>query len=66
MLRDKRFGVDAIVSTMNDWIDEIPRARQFHPDQYEALRAAPAEHLDRAALSEDKRNETVTRVRVSR
>ena len=45
MLRDKRFGVDAIVSTMNDWIDEFSGRGNFTLIRYEALRAAPAEHF---------------------
>jgi hypothetical protein len=45
MLRDKRFGVGAIVSTMNDWIDEFSGRDNFTLVKYEALRAAPAEHF---------------------
>jgi hypothetical protein len=45
MLRDKRFGVRAIISTMNDWIDEFSRRDNFILMRYEALRASPAEHF---------------------
>src|SRR6266480_3989563 len=45
MLRDKRFGVGAIVSTMNDWIGEFSERHNFTLIRYEALRAAPAEHF---------------------
>src|SRR5438876_9216119 len=45
MLRDKRFGIGAIVSTMNDWSDEFSRRDNFTLIKYEALRAAPAEHF---------------------
>jgi len=45
MLRDRRFGIGAIVSTMNDWIGEFSERRNFTLIRYEALRAAPAEHF---------------------
>ncbi len=45
MIRDKRFGIGAIVSTMNDWSDEFSRRDNFTLIKYEALRAAPAEHF---------------------
>jgi hypothetical protein len=45
MLRDKRFGVRAIVSTMNDWMDEFSRRDNFTLIRYEALRASAAEHF---------------------
>ena len=45
MLRDKRFGVRAIVNTMNDWIDEFSGRNNFTLIRYEALRASPAEHF---------------------
>src|SRR5438067_8232467 len=45
MLRDRRFGVRAIVSTMNDWMDEFSRRDNFTLVRYEALRASPAEHF---------------------
>src|SRR6266516_3702802 len=41
MLRDKRFGVRAIVDTMNDWINEFSRRDNFTLIRYETLRAAP-------------------------
>ena len=45
MLRDRRFGIGAIVSTMNDWIGEFSERDNFTLIRYEALRAAPAEHF---------------------
>ena len=45
MLRDKRFGVRAIVQTMNDWMNEFSGRENFTLIQYEALRASPAEHF---------------------
>jgi hypothetical protein len=45
MLRDRRFGVRAIVNTMNDWINEFSGRDNFTLVRYEALRASPAEHF---------------------
>src|SRR4030095_6214444 len=45
MLRDRRFGIGAIVSTMNDWIGEFSGRDNFTLIRYEALRAGPAEHF---------------------
>lgn len=45
MLRDRRFGVRAIVNAMNDWIKEFSGRDDFILVQYEALRASPAEHF---------------------
>ncbi len=45
MLRDRRFGVSAIVNTMNDWIEEFSGRDDFILVQYEALRASPAEYF---------------------
>src|SRR6266699_5192079 len=45
MLRDKRFGVRAIINTMNDWIEEFSGRDDFILVQYEALRASPAEYF---------------------
>jgi hypothetical protein len=45
MLRDRRFGIGAIVSTMNDWSDEFSGRNNFTLIRYEALRAAPSEHF---------------------
>ncbi|HEX9282128.1 MAG TPA: sulfotransferase domain-containing protein, partial [Candidatus Udaeobacter sp.] len=42
---DKRFGVRAIINTMNDWIDEFSRRDNFILIRYEALHASPAEHF---------------------
>jgi hypothetical protein len=41
MLRDGRFGVRAIVRTMNDWMNEFNRRNNFALLRYEAIRAAP-------------------------
>jgi hypothetical protein len=45
LLRDDRYGIDAIVSTMNDWLDEFSPHRHFLLVRYESLRAAPAEQF---------------------
>jgi len=45
MLRDGKFGVRAIVTTMNDWIKEFSGRDDFILVQYEALRASPTEHF---------------------
>jgi hypothetical protein len=43
MLRDKKFGLYAIINAMNDWMDEFSTRDNFTLVRYEALRAAPAE-----------------------
>ena len=45
MLRDRRFGVRAIINAMNDWINEFSGRDNFSLVRYEALRASPAEHF---------------------
>ena len=45
MLRDRRFGVRAIINAMNDWINEFSGRGNFTLVRYEALRASPAEHF---------------------
>ena len=50
LLRDPRYGIGAIVETMNDWLDEFSRSRNFLLLRYESLRAAPAEQF-RALLA---------------
>jgi hypothetical protein len=45
LLRDQRFGIGAIVGTMNDWLEEFSRCRDFLLVRYEALRTAPAEQF---------------------
>src|SRR5881396_1448333 len=45
MLRDRTFGVHAIVNTMNDWIEEFSGRDNFTLIRYEALRASPGEHF---------------------
>jgi len=43
MLRDRRFGIGAMVRTMNDWLNELTRHDHFALLRYEMIRAAPAE-----------------------
>jgi hypothetical protein len=50
LLRDRRFGISAIVETMNDWLREFSRCRDFLLVRYESLRAAPTEQF-RALLA---------------
>jgi hypothetical protein len=45
MLRDKRFGVPAIVNTMNDWIEEFSGRDDFILIRYEGFRASPPEYF---------------------
>jgi hypothetical protein len=45
MLRDRRFGVRAIIDAMNDWINEFSGRDNFSLVRYEALRASPDEHF---------------------
>src|SRR5215470_10477412 len=45
MLRDEKFGMRAIISTMNHWLHEFSERDNFILVRYEALRAAPAEHF---------------------
>jgi hypothetical protein len=45
MLRDGKFGVRAIVNTMNDWIEEFSGRDDFVLIRYEVLRASPTEHF---------------------
>ena len=45
MLRDEKFGLRAIVSPMNDWLNEFSQRDNFTLVRYEALRASPAEHF---------------------
>jgi hypothetical protein len=45
MLRDARFGVRAIVRTMNDWMNELSGRDNFALLRYETMRAAPAEEF---------------------
>src|SRR5438034_7362273 len=45
LLRDKKFGIRAIVRTMNDWLSEFSARENFMIIRYESLRASPAEHL---------------------
>jgi hypothetical protein len=45
MLRDEKFGMRAIISTMNDWLNEFSERENFTLVRYEALRASPAEHF---------------------
>src|SRR6266513_1620948 len=50
MLRDRRFGMHAIINAMNDWINEFSGRDNFSLVRYEALRASPAEYF-RALLA---------------
>ena len=45
MLRDEKFGMRAIISTMNHWLNEFSQGDNFTLVRYEALRVAPAEHF---------------------
>ena len=45
MLRDREFGMRAIIRTMNDWLNEFSERDDFTLVRYEALRASPAEHF---------------------
>jgi len=45
MLRDRRFGVRAIINAMNDWINEFSGRDTFSLVRYEALRTSPDEHF---------------------
>jgi Sulfotransferase domain len=61
MLRDEKFGMCAIVGTMNHWLNEFSGRDNFTLVRYEALRAAPAEHFRDllAALGEASPNANV-------
>jgi hypothetical protein len=43
MLRDEKYGMRAIIRTMNHWLNEFSERHNFTLVRYEALRAAPAE-----------------------
>src|SRR5947207_4299842 len=45
VLRDRRFGVRAIINSMNDWLREFSGRENFALLRYESLRASPAEHF---------------------
>lgn len=45
MLRDEKFGMRAIISTMNHWLNEFSDRDNFTLVRYEALRGSPAEHF---------------------
>src|SRR5437667_4282181 len=45
MLRNRRFGVRAIIKTMNHWLNEFAGRDNFILVRYESLRASPAEHF---------------------
>jgi hypothetical protein len=45
MLRDKKFGMRAIIAAMNDWMSEFSGRHNFSLVRYEALRASPAERF---------------------
>jgi hypothetical protein len=50
LLHDARFGIRAIVQTMNDWLNEFSGRDDFTMVRYESLRASPLEHF-RALLA---------------
>jgi hypothetical protein len=61
MLRDRRFGVHAIIKAMNDWMNEFSGHANFTLVRYEALRAAPAEHFrDLLALLDESTPDMAT------
>jgi Sulfotransferase domain len=45
MLRDGKFGVRAIITTMNEWMNEFSERDNFTVIRYEALRASPPENF---------------------
>jgi hypothetical protein len=45
MLRDEKFGMRAIINTMNHWLNEFSGRDNFTLLRYEALRASPSEHF---------------------
>jgi hypothetical protein len=45
MLRDRKFGMRAIIRTMNDWLNELSERDDFTLVRYEAIRASPLEHF---------------------
>src|SRR6266705_6591376 len=45
MLRDRRFGMRAIINAMNDWINEFSDRENFSLVRYEAMRASQSEHF---------------------
>jgi len=61
MLRDEKFGMGAIISAMNDWLNEFSQRDNFTLVRYEALRASPAEHFRDllAVLGESQPNGTI-------
>jgi hypothetical protein len=50
LLRDRRYGIMAIIKTMNRWFAEFARRQNFTLLHYESLRAEPAENF-RALLA---------------
>jgi len=51
LLRDRAFGLEAIISTMNRWLIEFSRRKDFTLVSYESLRGRPEETF-RALLTE--------------
>ena len=45
LLRDERFGIRAIITTMNDWMNEFAGRDDFTIIRYESLRASPSENF---------------------
>ncbi|MEP7014409.1 MAG: sulfotransferase domain-containing protein [Verrucomicrobiota bacterium] len=55
-LRDERFGIRAIVDTMNRWMTEFSGRGNFTIIRYESLRAAPAENFRAILLAAGEAN----------
>ncbi len=45
LLRDRRYGIMAIIKTMNRWFAEFAQRKNFALLRYESLRSAPAENF---------------------
>ena len=45
MLRDENFGMRAIITAMNNWLNEFSQRDNFTLVRYEALRASQPEHF---------------------
>src|SRR6516165_2109494 len=45
MLQDEKFGMRAIIRTMNHWLNEFSERHNFTLVRYVALRASPGEHF---------------------
>jgi hypothetical protein len=45
LLRDEKFGIQAMIATMNEWIKEFSQRPDFTLIRYESLRASPADQF---------------------